>query len=95
MVLFNRHFDEALDYDNSSITLHWHHLGWETDMPVRALPLCRAAHNPRLVFTLNGSLQRVLVPCGGLLVQKLPPLLIFMHARKSSFHIEVVTRHGV
>lgn len=38
VVLFNRHFDEAVDYDNSSITLHWHHLGWETDMPVRAHP---------------------------------------------------------
>ena len=34
-VLLNRHFDEALGYDNSSITLHWHHLGWEADMPVR------------------------------------------------------------
>jgi hypothetical protein len=34
-VLLNRHFDEALGYDNSTITLHWHHLGWEVDMPVR------------------------------------------------------------
>ena len=35
VVLLNRHFDEAPEYDNSSITLHWHHMGWETDMPVR------------------------------------------------------------
>ena len=46
VVLFNRHFDEAVDYDNSSITLHWHHLGWETDMPVRAPPLCGVPFNP-------------------------------------------------
>ena len=46
VVLFNRHFDEALDYDNSSITLHWHHLGWETDMPVRSLRLARGLSRP-------------------------------------------------
>lgn len=32
--MLNRHFDEDPLFDNSSITLHWHHLGWETDMPV-------------------------------------------------------------
>jgi len=32
--MLNRHFDEDPLWDNSSITLHWHHLGWESDMPV-------------------------------------------------------------
>ena len=35
VVMLNRHFDEDPMFDNSSITLHWHHLGWEPDMPVR------------------------------------------------------------
>ena len=34
VVMLNRHFDEDPMFDNSSITLHWHHLGWEPDMPV-------------------------------------------------------------
>ncbi len=34
VALLNRHFDEDPQFDNSSITLHWHHLGWEGDMAV-------------------------------------------------------------
>lgn len=35
VAMLNRHFDEDPLFDNSSITLQWHHLGWEMDMPVR------------------------------------------------------------
>jgi hypothetical protein len=34
VAMLNRHFDEDPLFDNSSITLQWHHLGWEMDMPV-------------------------------------------------------------
>jgi len=38
VALLNRHFDEDPQFDNSSITLHWHHLGWEGEMPVSFRP---------------------------------------------------------
>lgn len=34
VAMLNRHFDEDPQFDNSSITLHWHHLGWEGEMAV-------------------------------------------------------------
>ena len=34
VAMLNRHFDEDPLFDNSSITLQWHHLGWEMDMSV-------------------------------------------------------------
>ena len=61
VVMLNRHFDEDPMFDNSSITLHWHHLGWEPDMPVRhtspqaLLIQCTAAFDASQAFIKRSS----------------------------------------
>ncbi|CAK0737181.1 hypothetical protein CVIRNUC_000868 [Coccomyxa viridis] len=68
VVMLNRHFDEDPMFDNSSITLHWHHLGWEPDMPATVRDLY--AKKDLGLFTRNFTW---IVPQHGVLAIKLTP----------------------
>ncbi|EIE26102.1 glycoside hydrolase [Coccomyxa subellipsoidea C-169] len=68
VALLNRHFDEDPQFDNSSITLHWHHLGWEGDMAVTVRDLY--AKKDLGLFTHNFT---AVIPYHGVLALKLTP----------------------